>query len=223
MRVFITGGSGLIGRHLVQRLIERGDQPVILSRRADHVRRDPAMRGRTFVQGDPSTAGRWEAELDGCDAVVNLAGHNLFAERWNAQVKRKIRDSRVYSTENVVAAMAWSGDVVQLQQNNKNLVFVIPEEGGMLWSDNQMILATSSHVANAEAWIDYVYDPAHAAQITAYLRKAVSGSTVEVISDPGREPGTAIFETDRGNLDASVDSQLHEIERGLIDRLHQQS
>jgi len=106
MRVFITGGSGLIGRHLVQRLIARGDQPVILSRRADQVRRDPAMRGRTVVQGDPSTAGRWESELDGCDAVVNLAGHNLFADRWNAQVKRKIRDSRVYSTENVVAAIA---------------------------------------------------------------------------------------------------------------------
>jgi flagellar assembly protein FliH len=65
--------------------------------------------------------------------------------------------------------------------------------------------------------------PSHAAQITGYLRNAVSGSTVEVIADAGREPGTVIFETDRGNLDASVDSQLHEIERGLIDRLHKQS
>jgi uncharacterized protein (TIGR01777 family) len=64
------------------------------------------MRGLTVVQGDPSTSGRWESELDGCDAVVNLVGHNLFAERWNAEVKRKIRDSRVYSTEHVVAAIA---------------------------------------------------------------------------------------------------------------------
>ena len=45
-------------------------------------------------------------ELDGCDAVVNLAGQNIFGERWNAQVKRKIRDSRVHGTENVVAAIA---------------------------------------------------------------------------------------------------------------------
>jgi uncharacterized protein (TIGR01777 family) len=105
MRVFITGGSGLIGRRLVERLVARGDQPVILSRRSDQVRRDPAMRGRTVVPGDPTTPGRWEAELDGCDAVVNLAGHNLFAERWNAKVKRKIRDSRVYSTENIVTAL----------------------------------------------------------------------------------------------------------------------
>jgi uncharacterized protein len=106
MRVFITGGSGLIGRQLALRLVERGDQPVILSRRSDQVRRNPTMRGLTVVQGDPSTSGRWESELDGCDAVVNLVGHNLFAERWNAKVKRKIRDSRVYSTEHVVSAIA---------------------------------------------------------------------------------------------------------------------
>ena len=105
MRVFITGGTGLIGKQLVRKLVERGDQPVILSRRSDLVRRDPAMRGYNFVQGDPSARGVWESELDGCDAVVNLVGHNVFADRWNAEVKRKIRDSRVYSTENVVAAL----------------------------------------------------------------------------------------------------------------------
>ena len=37
MRVFLTGGTGLIGRNLAKRLLERGDQPVILSRRADLV------------------------------------------------------------------------------------------------------------------------------------------------------------------------------------------
>jgi uncharacterized protein YbjT (DUF2867 family) len=74
MRVLIAGGSGLIGRHLVEKLIERGDQPVILSRRSDQIRRSPAMRGRQVVAGDPSAPGRWEAELDGCDAVINLAG-----------------------------------------------------------------------------------------------------------------------------------------------------
>jgi flagellar assembly protein FliH len=42
---------------------------------------------------------------------------------------------------------------------------------------------------------------------------------VEVISDPAQEPGAAVFEMSRGNLDASIDSQLREIERGLVDRL----
>jgi uncharacterized protein (TIGR01777 family) len=105
MRVLITGGSGLIGRHLAGKLIERGDQPVILSRRSDQVRRNPAMRGRTVIQGDPAGPGRWETELESCEAVVNLAGQNIFGTRWNAETKRAIRDSRVYSTTNVVAAI----------------------------------------------------------------------------------------------------------------------
>ena len=105
-RVFVTGGTGLIGRRLVQRLIERGDQPLILTRRADEVRRDPAARSLTFIQGDPNTRGDWFAAVDGCDAVINLVGHNVFSDRWNAEVKRKIRDSRVYGTENVVAAIS---------------------------------------------------------------------------------------------------------------------
>jgi uncharacterized protein (TIGR01777 family) len=69
------------------------------------MRRKPEMRPYQFVQGDPTTAGRWQQELDGCDVVVNLAGHNLFAERWNAAVKRKIRDSRVHATQHVAAAI----------------------------------------------------------------------------------------------------------------------
>jgi flagellar assembly protein FliH len=61
--------------------------------------------------------------------------------------------------------------------------------------------------------------PAHAALVTDCLRSAASGALVEVIQDSARELGSIIFETQRGNLDASVDSQLHEIERGLADRL----
>ena len=106
MRIFITGGSGLIGRRLARRLREAGETPVVLSRRVDALRRDPSTRGFDFVQGDPSVPGRWQEAVDGCDAVVNLVGHNVFGERWNEEVKRKIRDSRVDSTENVAAAIA---------------------------------------------------------------------------------------------------------------------
>jgi uncharacterized protein len=105
MRVFITGGSGLIGRNLARTLLEQGHHPMLLSRRADQVRRDPAMWPYHVIPGDPTSPGRWQEEIDGCDAVVNLAGHNLFADRWNAAVKAKIRDSRVHATEQLVAAI----------------------------------------------------------------------------------------------------------------------
>jgi flagellar assembly protein FliH len=65
--------------------------------------------------------------------------------------------------------------------------------------------------------------PAQAAPVTVGLRKSPAGASVEVVSDPSREPGTIIFETARGNLDASMESQLLEIERGLADRLRRHS
>lgn len=105
MRVFITGGTGLIGRRLALELLARGDRPVILSRRADQVRLRPALRAVELVQGDPTIAGPWDKAVDGCDAVVNLAGENLFAGRWNPEVKRSIRDSRVHATEQVAEAL----------------------------------------------------------------------------------------------------------------------
>jgi len=65
--------------------------------------------------------------------------------------------------------------------------------------------------------------PSHAAQITAYLHQAISTSNIQVVPDIASEPGTIVFETDHGDLDASVSSQLQEIERGLIDRLQSHS
>jgi flagellar assembly protein FliH len=48
------------------------------------------------------------------------------------------------------------------------------------------------------------------------------GSRVEIISDAAQEPGAAVFEMSRGSLNASIDSQLKEIERGLADRFQTQ-
>jgi flagellar assembly protein FliH len=61
--------------------------------------------------------------------------------------------------------------------------------------------------------------PSHAVAITKCLQENLNADKIEVIADPSREIGAVIFETQRGNLDASVDSQLQEIERGLADRL----
>src|SRR2546430_186750 len=61
--------------------------------------------------------------------------------------------------------------------------------------------------------------PAHAAAVSACLRESRGGCTAEVLPDPPPPVGGIVFETQRGNLDASVESQLQEIERGLADRL----
>jgi flagellar assembly protein FliH len=65
--------------------------------------------------------------------------------------------------------------------------------------------------------------PAHAALVTESLRQRSASDKVQIIADPSRELGTVVFETQRGNLDASVESQFQEIERGLADRLRRNS
>src|SRR5205823_13649465 len=59
----------------------------------------------------------------------------------------------------------------------------------------------------------------HAVAVTKCLQQNLNAGKIEVIADPAREIGAIVFETQRGNLDASVESQLQEIERGLADRL----
>jgi uncharacterized protein (TIGR01777 family) len=105
MRAFVTGGTGLVGSRLVHGLHQRGDTVVLLTRRLEEARSAPGSQ-RTVVAGDPTQPGPWMEAVDDCDAVVNLAGENLFAQRWNASFKQVLRDSRVKSTHNVVQALA---------------------------------------------------------------------------------------------------------------------
>jgi spermidine/putrescine transport system substrate-binding protein len=70
---------------------------------------------------------------------------------------------------NVVLAMAWSGDIVVKQAEKATLAWHLPDEGGMLWTDNMLIPKGAAHKYTAELMIDFVYDPEIAAQIAAYV------------------------------------------------------
>lgn len=105
MKVFLTGATGLLGPRLVHRLLERNDQPVVLTRNADKAKKQFPETVQV-VQGDPTQSGDWMSTASECDAVVNLAGENLFNKRWSDKFKKVLRDSRVLSTQNVVQALA---------------------------------------------------------------------------------------------------------------------
>ncbi len=70
---------------------------------------------------------------------------------------------------NVVLAMAWSGDIVVKQAEKESLAWQLPDEGGMLWTDNMLVPKGAQHKYTAELFIDFVYDPPIAAQIAAYV------------------------------------------------------
>ncbi|HEU4492513.1 MAG TPA: spermidine/putrescine ABC transporter substrate-binding protein [Jiangellales bacterium] len=69
----------------------------------------------------------------------------------------------------IAACFAWSGDVIQLQLDNPDLRFVIPDEGCTLWSDNLQIPVLAQHKKNAELLMNHYYDPAVAAELAAWV------------------------------------------------------
>jgi spermidine/putrescine transport system substrate-binding protein len=65
--------------------------------------------------------------------------------------------------------LGWSGDAVQLKADNPNIDFVLPETGGMLWTDNMQIPVGAPHAFTAEKMIDFVYQPEIQADIAEYV------------------------------------------------------
>lgn len=70
---------------------------------------------------------------------------------------------------NLWISLAYSGDIIQLQADNPDLEFLIPEEGAMLWSDNMMIPKGAEAPYGADKMMDFVYEPEVAAKIAAYV------------------------------------------------------
>ena len=102
------------------------------------------------------------------------------------------------SSGNVAAAMAWSGDVVQLQLDNPDLEFVLPDGGGMIWTDN-MLIPTGGDVFTASTYMNFVYDPKVAAEIEDWVNYIcpVEGAKDELLKiDPGVAKNPLIFPTE---------------------------
>ena len=108
MRVIITGGTGLIGKHLVASLVKDDHEVIVLSRSPALAKGLPA---RVRVEGwDAKSAKGWGALADGADAIVNLAGASIagesfFPTRWTPEYKKLIIDSRVNAGRAVVEAV----------------------------------------------------------------------------------------------------------------------
>lgn len=91
-RVVVTGGTGLLGRALVERLVAKGFEVVVLSRRPDRQAELPAAA--RLVGWDARSTTGWAHEVDGAAAIFNLAGESIAAGRWTAARRRRILESR---------------------------------------------------------------------------------------------------------------------------------
>ena len=119
---------------------------------------------------------------------------------------------------NVAVAQAYSGDVVQLQADNPDLQFVVPDSGGTTFVDTMVIPYTTQNQKAAEAWINYVYDRANYAKLVAYTQfvPVLSDMTAELekvdpaaASNPLINPPADVLDRSKGWA-ALTDEQTQE-------------
>ncbi len=103
MRILITGATGTIGKATVEVARSRGDDVVATSRDADRARQALGSGVEVHAWPDPAAAPP-PADALRVDAIVNLIGEPI-DQRWTAEAKQRIRDSRVKATENLVAGI----------------------------------------------------------------------------------------------------------------------
>jgi len=136
---------------------------------------DPALKGRVGMVSemrevlgffmlthgeDPSraTAASAGAALDRLETVVRSGQVAKFTGNEYVDALKK---------GEFAACLAWSGGVLGTQADRPDLRFTIPVEGGMRWFDTMIIPKGATNVAAAGDWMNFVYDPANAAKITA--------------------------------------------------------
>jgi spermidine/putrescine transport system substrate-binding protein len=127
-------------------------------------------------------------------AAVDLIGKNAK----NGQIRRFTGNDYLKDLPrgDTYIAYGWSGDAVQLQSDNKNIRFVHPKEGFMLWTDNMMVPVGAPHAYTAEVFMNYIYQPQVEAPIEDYVNyvppvKGTKEALLEI--DPSVAKNTLIF------------------------------
>ncbi|MFF5406047.1 spermidine/putrescine ABC transporter substrate-binding protein [Streptomyces misionensis] len=138
-----------------------------------------------LMQGNGVDITRWTADdfHEVCDEVQRQVGRG--------QIRRFTGNdyTKDLVSGDVLACQAYSGDVIQLQADNPDIRFVVPEEGAELWSDSLMIPNRARHKANAERLIDYYYQPEVAAELAAWVNYVcpVPAAKEVLAADPDKD------------------------------------
>lgn len=120
----------------------------------------PLVMAADGIDPAEATVDDWMAAIDKIDENVQ-----------NGQIRRFTGNDFVQDMikGDVVAAIGWSGDTVQVETDNPNIKYVQPAEGCSLWSDNMVIPVGAPSPGDAYEFMNYVYEPENQAQITEYV------------------------------------------------------
>jgi spermidine/putrescine transport system substrate-binding protein len=190
---------------------------------------NPEWKGKVTMFLDAQDSASTVLIGDGIDpATATLDQHLAAVEKiGKAADKGQFRrfTGNDYTTDltkgNIVLALAYSGDMVQLQSDNPNLRFVYPEEGSILWTDNMMMPANVEHPYAAETMMNFVYEPEIAAKIAEYVNYIPPVKGVQEIvakSAPELASNTLVFPTPEVSKGFRAYAQLSSVQRQTLDK-----
>ncbi|MDH5403765.1 MAG: TIGR01777 family oxidoreductase [Candidatus Heimdallarchaeota archaeon] len=104
MKVFITGGTGIVGNILVDELLKKNHEVTVLTRNISNVK-NKWKATVNLVEGNPNKIESWTNEVNGHDGIINLAGANIFDKRWTKNRKKELIKSRVDVGLNLIHAI----------------------------------------------------------------------------------------------------------------------
>lgn len=134
------------------------------------------------IDPDKSTEADWKK-----------AGEKLKQQRDAGLVRKYYENDYVdaLARGDIWITMAWSGDIFQQVAEGKDLRFVVPEEGGTIWTDNLCIPKTSQNPVDALTFMDYVYQPKIATMLVESINyiTPVSSAKDLVLADAAKATG----------------------------------
>ncbi|WP_187414390.1 spermidine/putrescine ABC transporter substrate-binding protein [Nonomuraea sp. PA05] len=174
---------------------------------------DPKYKGRVGMMADAQEIANFGmialgiAPEKSTEADWRKAGEKLKAQS-DAGIVRKYYDQSyidAVSKGDVWLTMAWSGDVFQRQLAGEPVKFVVPAEGGTIWTDNMLIPKGAANPVDALMLMDYLYQPAVAAELDEYIQYVTPVPAVEELL---REKAKTAKGEDKKALEDMVSSPL---------------
>ncbi|MFE0249848.1 spermidine/putrescine ABC transporter substrate-binding protein [Streptomyces sp. NPDC059010] len=145
-----------------------------------------------LMQGNGVDITRWTADdfHTVCDQVEKQIG--------KGQIRRFTGNDYIkdLSSGDVLACQAYSGDVIQLQADDPDIRFVVPEEGAELWSESLMIPNLARRKTNAERLIDYYYEPEAAAELATWVNYVCPVPAAQDVLASAKDEETAALAED---------------------------
>ena len=101
MKVLVTGATGFVGKRVVKQLLDHGDEVVVLTRNIAKGALELGKRCQYYLWSDTNSLPPEEAFV-GVEGVINLMGEGIADKRWSDEQKKKIYDSRILATSQLI-------------------------------------------------------------------------------------------------------------------------